>query len=317
MTADRSFSSYTVAAGDKEVTLARNRTRTRSLGIMTRARAPTSAAPWQYALLARRLLLDGSASRVAIMKYTLFPDGDVESMLEDLGAALEWCRIEQDITAKSGHRVPVVLAAHSAGAHLCALHFARSSAGSVLDNSAERALLDAPGAAPWLPDRFVALSGVFDIAAHFAHERTRLVHWLSPMWLAMIGRKALAVQNGRAGGRPHAHLLVTQALAAICQNSDTETSGEWARHAPCITLASPPQRTMVRRYSTFTFAHLLPGTERESTRLDHVARTASWPSGDQVSRIFYGMRMPPTDGLSATAYSTCLVPPHVGWLDGP
>ena len=38
----------------------------------------------------------------------------------------------------------------------------------------------------------MALSGVFDIAAHFSHERSRLVHWISPMWLAMIGRRRAA-----------------------------------------------------------------------------------------------------------------------------
>jgi acetyl esterase/lipase len=34
-------------------------------------------APWQYALLARRLLEEGGASRVAVAKYRLFPAGDV------------------------------------------------------------------------------------------------------------------------------------------------------------------------------------------------------------------------------------------------
>ena len=41
----------------------------------------------------------------------------------------------------------------------------------------------------------VALSGVYDIAAHFAHENTRLVHWLSPMWLAMAGRRGEAAAD--------------------------------------------------------------------------------------------------------------------------
>ena len=50
----------------------------------------------------------------------------------------------------------------------------------------------------WAPDKFVALSGVFDIAPHFAHERSRLVHWISPMWLAMIGRELSDAHGGKS-----------------------------------------------------------------------------------------------------------------------
>ena len=136
-------------------------------------------APWQYALLARRFLEESGASRVALARYRLFPEGDVDDMLADVEAALDWCRMQQEQAACSNPSAPklrVVLAAQSAGAHLCALYLAR------------RGWRGSDEGGSWLPDRFVALSGVFDIAAHFAHERTRLVHWLSPMWLAMIGR---------------------------------------------------------------------------------------------------------------------------------
>ena len=130
-------------------------------------------APWQYALLARRLLEEGGASRVAICKYSLFPHGDVDTMVEDIANGLEWCREQQ----RAQPKLRVVLAAQSAGAHLCSLYLSRRTAAE---------------AEAWQPDKFVALSGVFDIAKHFAHERTRLVHWLSPMWLAMVGKKTAA-----------------------------------------------------------------------------------------------------------------------------
>ena len=133
--------------------------------------------PWQYALLARRLLDEAGASRVAIARYRLFPAGDVDDMLADVEAALAWCEEQQRAAAADqpdAPRLRVVLAAQSAGAHLCALLLAR------------RGWAAAEGT--WQPDRLVMLSGVYDIALHFAHERTRLVHWLSPMWLAMIGR---------------------------------------------------------------------------------------------------------------------------------
>ena len=103
-------------------------------------------------------------------------------MLSDVERALDWCRDEQRAAEASGRCLPVVLAGHSAGAHLCALTFARRSARTALTTSG------GSDADAWRPTKFVALSGVFDIAAHFAHERTRLVHWLSPMWLAMIGK---------------------------------------------------------------------------------------------------------------------------------
>jgi acetyl esterase/lipase len=148
-------------------------------------------APWQYALLARRLL-EGGASRVAIAQYRLFPDGDVEDMLDDVSAALRWAREQQRRHAEEHAEAPrlrVVLAAQSAGAHICALHLARTSFRANDDAAVADGRNAGDDGAVWVPDRFVALSGVFDIASHFSHERTRLVHWLSPMWLAMIGRR--------------------------------------------------------------------------------------------------------------------------------
>ena len=110
--------------------------------------------PWQYALLARRLL-EGGASRVAVAKYRLFPNGDVEDMLADVDAALEWCRAQQEEAAEvSGERPRVVLAAQSAGAHLCALHLTRRAMRQAASGGAHEHehLL-------WAPDKFVALSG--------------------------------------------------------------------------------------------------------------------------------------------------------------
>ena len=130
-------------------------------------------APWNYALMARRLL-DGGAARVAVAQYGLFPAADVDEMVGDLDAALRWAEAEA-----GGSEVRLV--GQSAGAHLCAA-LARAA-------RRRRALRGEP--VGWLPSKFVALSGVYDIAAHFAHENTRLVHWLSPMWLAMAAGAAM------------------------------------------------------------------------------------------------------------------------------
>ncbi|KAL1500349.1 hypothetical protein AB1Y20_013013 [Prymnesium parvum] len=140
-------------------------------------------APWNYALLAARLLEHG-ASRVAVARYRLFPEGDVDDMVHDLSKALEWCEGEAREASKAGRHLRVTVAAQSAGAHLCALLFARRSF-----NSAVRRTTAPNRRGIWLPDRFVGLSGVFDIGPHFLHEKSRLVHWLSPMWLAMLGKQ--------------------------------------------------------------------------------------------------------------------------------
>ena len=174
-------------------------------------------APWQYALLARRLLENG-ASRVAVARYSLFPEGDVEAMLKEVGDALAWSREQQRAAAAEGApgsgRLRVVLAGQSAGAHLCALFLARHAA---LGPGDERA--SAEGEA-WLPDRFVALSGVFDIADHFAHERSRLVHWCSPMWLAMIGKPTAAATAAAADA------VAPAAAHAAAELADGEIDGE-------------------------------------------------------------------------------------------
>lgn len=166
-------------------------------------------APWQYALLSRRLL-DAGASRVGIVQYGLFPAADVDDMVRDVEAALEWGRAQQEAARRDGRSLRVVLAAQSAGAHLCSLLQARRQAGA------------------WQPDRLVLLSGVFDIAPHFAHEETRLVHWLSPMWLAMRGRS----EQRAAPARP---------LVELAGSPLVELEGAWAAASPTqlLRLAGP------------------------------------------------------------------------------
>lgn len=183
-------------------------------------------APWQYALLARRLL-EAGALRVGIVRYRLFPEGDVHSMVSDVGAALDWARTESSAEPMPSE---VTIAAHSAGAHLCSLHLSR-------------AVLRV-GAAGNLPDRFVALSGVFDIAPHFAHERTRSVHWLSPMWLVMMGRRvALLTESGSSAGEDemeeeHPHVMLeelAQEASRGAEAGDQWSASElraWARASP-------------------------------------------------------------------------------------
>ena len=131
-------------------------------------------APWNYALMARRLL-DGGAARVAIAQYELFPAADVDEMVGDLDAALRWRRPRRAPRCGSSAR--------SAGAHLRAL---ARAAPAPRGCAASRRLAAV---------KICRAVGVYDIAAHFAHENTRLVHWLSPMWLAMAGQRGDAAAD--------------------------------------------------------------------------------------------------------------------------
>lgn len=197
-------------------------------------------APWQYSLLARRLL-DAGAGRVGVVRYRLFPDADVDDMVADVGAALAWARGEAAaVGAAAPHAAApqIVLAAHSAGAHLCSLYIARA------------ALTSSPH--QHLPDRFVALSGVFDIAPHFAHERTRHFHWLSPMHLTMLGRRVADPQGGvvdaaapdcGAGLSLHSSALAELAAEAS-RGAEGWGEGEWSAVELQAWAAASPTRVL-------------------------------------------------------------------------
>ena len=169
--------------------------------------------PWQYALLTKPLLAAG-ASAVAIVKYRLFPEAEVDEMLADVQRALEWARAQPGTPR-------VVLAGQSAGAHLCALLLARVSCTAAACPEAARQ----PPA--WLPDRFVSLSAPLDILAHFRHETTRGVHWASPMWLAMIGRRpsGRADDGGGGGGRGGEERAEAAVLALVLERLGASDSG--------------------------------------------------------------------------------------------
>ena len=205
-------------------------------------------APWNYALMARRLL-DGGAARVAVAQYGLFPAADVDEMVGDLDASLRWAEAEA-----GGSEVRLV--GQSAGAHLCALWLARRAGAARLRGEP----------VGWLPSKFVALSGVYDIAAHFAHENTRLVHWLSPMWLAMAGRRGdaaadddsfarLVLERAGLGGAAVPPSAAPALLAAEGVDADAvaraaevdggcERKGEWDRAALANWCAASPTRLL-------------------------------------------------------------------------
>jgi acetyl esterase/lipase len=112
-----------------------------------------SGFPAMYRLVAKPFLNDGMT--VAILGYRTYPTTDVTGQVEDLEQALESLRQEFP------HLNDVTLIGHSSGAHISMLGFLSG----LLTHA----------------DRFVGLSGVYDIPSHYNFERGRGVERISPL----------------------------------------------------------------------------------------------------------------------------------------
>lgn len=121
---------------------------------------------WHYSPLATRLAEEGIVT--CVMEYSLFPSCETSAMVKEVSQALDtvfdMCPLHD-----SGN---VVLAGHSAGAHLSAL--------AILERAIDGARM---------PDAFVGMAGVYHIHRHFEYEKARGVHRLSTMERAVGGRK--------------------------------------------------------------------------------------------------------------------------------
>jgi acetyl esterase/lipase len=113
-----------------------------------------SGFPAMYRLVAKSFLNDGVS--VAILGYRTYPTTNVTGQVDDLGQALESIRREFP------HLNDVTLIGHSSGSHISML-----------------ALLS--GLLTPHVDRFVGLSGVYDIPSHYNFERSRGVERISPL----------------------------------------------------------------------------------------------------------------------------------------
>jgi acetyl esterase/lipase len=117
-----------------------------------------------YGLLARTLTERGCA--VVIPDYRLPPDVLIADMLDDLREALSWARENGRELGANPERLHLI--GHSAGAHLWALLLVRARI------AGDRALLNGVGS-------LTALSGIYDIEAHYQHEHSRGVEAVSAM----------------------------------------------------------------------------------------------------------------------------------------
>ncbi|KAI8110556.1 hypothetical protein M9435_002230 [Picochlorum sp. BPE23] len=121
---------------------------------------------WHYSPLATRLAEEGIVT--CVMEYSLFPSCETSTMVKEVSQALD--TVFDMCPAHDGGNV--VLAGHSAGAHLSAL--------AILERGIDGARM---------PDAFVGMAGVYHIHRHFEYEKARGVHRLSTMERAVGGRK--------------------------------------------------------------------------------------------------------------------------------
>jgi acetyl esterase/lipase len=122
---------------------------------------------WHYVKMASRLAEEGITT--CVIEYTLYPDSRAGSMVGEVGQALDW--VVENCVKRQDQKI--VLVGHSAGAHLCAMLLV------------ER--LKDPDTSALVPDCFVGMAGVYDIARHFEYEKSRKVHHLSTMERAIGG----------------------------------------------------------------------------------------------------------------------------------
>ena len=121
-----------------------------------------SGFPALYRLSAKPFLQAGWS--VAVIGYRTYPTADCTGQVQDVAKA-----IERLLSDRCSCYSDVTVVGHSSGAHLCALGLV----GGII--------------APRKVDRFVGISGVYDIPSHYQFEKMRGVERLSPLSQACGG----------------------------------------------------------------------------------------------------------------------------------
>lgn len=128
-----------------------------------------SGSKMHYAPMATRLAEEGIVT--CVMEYSLYPSCCTDVMVGEVSQALDWVMDEYGMV-EGGRKKRVFLVGHSAGAHLCAM-----------------SLLERSKSIKHMPDCFIGMAGVYDIAEHYEYERSREVHHLSTMKRAVGGEE--------------------------------------------------------------------------------------------------------------------------------
>ena len=138
---------------------------------------------------------------------------------DDVGAALDY--VSTNITRYGGDARKVVLVAHSSGAHISALHLL----------SRMKAVTEAGDGQQGLGlHSFIGLSGVYDINAHYEHEKKRGVHEIS----------ALKPANGFSPAE-----FAAASPTALARELAEKCAKQWDGETPGKKPAPPPQIRLV------------------------------------------------------------------------
>ncbi|KAF9919803.1 hypothetical protein FBU30_010524 [Linnemannia zychae] len=163
---------------------------------------------WTYTLIGARLRSMGYV--VFLPDYSIFPQGLVAEMEQDVKIAIQWAH--NNCKNYGGDPQKIFLMGHSAGAHLCALTVLNDSISRIpatLLGSSPAAISASPILTSLLTERgknrnngvlprlrgMILCSGVFDIGEHYKHESMRGVEEISAMARVMGNREATFRQN--------------------------------------------------------------------------------------------------------------------------
>ena len=220
-----------------------------------------------FALLARRLR-DELDCVVVVPGYRTWPRGDMSAQARDVGAAIRW--VHAHIGKWGGDKRQIILVGHSSGAHLCATHVLTRGASSC--SSSSNSNNSGGDGAHGDVAAFVGLCGVYDINAHYAHEKRRGVHEISAMKPA-AGKMSDLVkpsdsQEVAGGERPVERTgdLAPEVITAFASASPTllattatgpATLKDRARHFPRTYLYHSADDTTVPLRSTLDFSEAL------------------------------------------------------------
>jgi len=174
--------------------------------------------------MATRLAQHGITT--AIMQYSLYPDALMPEMVAQVNAALDYTihHLAPNIrhphphhhhsnnnnnnsnsnSKKKRRKSPcITLLGHSAGAQLCAMALLQRITPTSVSGAIEADFPPSPSSpltvpqpkSTVMPDRFIGMAGVYDLAQHYEYERSRGLHELSTMKRAAGGAALFDMQS--------------------------------------------------------------------------------------------------------------------------
>ncbi|GAX26168.1 hypothetical protein FisN_18Hh285 [Fistulifera solaris] len=134
-------------------------TRPRKWVVFVHGGAWGSGFPLLYRLVANSFVSQGYD--VAIVGYRTYPDAFVDGQIGDIVQAIQFLRSIETRDDERGDSIDMTLIGHSSGAHICMLGILQSKIQGI--------------------QRFIGISGVYNIPRHYQFESKRGVERISPL----------------------------------------------------------------------------------------------------------------------------------------